>query len=331
MSEIAKILRDYPADCQPTVVESLGSAGGLSGAEFWRLVAPRGALGLRRWPIEHPTPERLALIHAVLRHAAGRGIDFVPVPIGTTLGDTFVREEGQLWELAPWLPGAADYEEAPSVEKLRAAMISLARFHLAVADFPVTTRLAPAPAITQRLKRLRELQSGGISTLVAAIDESTWPQLAPLVRGLTAALPRAVPSAIAQLAPLADTPLPLQFCIRDVWCDNFLFIGNTVTGLVDFGAVDVDTRATDVARLLGSLAGDSATQFHDGLAAYSSVCELSDQELRAVHAIDVGGTTLAACNWLRWIYLDRRTFERSEQVQRRLCRIMTRMDAIGLR
>ena len=64
----------YPTDCQPSHIEPLGSAGGMSGAQFWRITAPRGTLCLRRWPIEHPSPERLQFIHAVLRHAAASGI-----------------------------------------------------------------------------------------------------------------------------------------------------------------------------------------------------------------------------------------------------------------
>lgn len=329
MSEIAKILRSYPADCQPTEVEYLGNAGGLSGAQFWRLVAPRGALGLRCWPIEHPTPERLGFIHAVLQHAADRGIDFVPVPMATTRGDTFYQQAGRLWELTPWLPGAADYENSPRVEKLRAAMIALAKFHLAVVNFPVATRLGPAPAVTQRLARLRELQNGGIATLSAAVDESIWPEMVLLAHRMVIDLPHVVPATIAQLAPLADVPLPLQVCIRDVWSDNILFAGDVVTGLVDFGAVGVDTPATDIARLLGSLAGDDAASWRAGLDAYSSVRPLTPDESRAVPTLDLAGTVLGGCNWLRWIYVDRRRFESPDRIQQRFARMATRVNAIA--
>src|SRR3990172_7008518 len=94
MDDVAAILRCFPSNCQPTRVEPLGSVGGLSGAQFWRLVAPRGALGLRRWPIEHPTPDGLEFIHAVLRHAAQRGLQVLPVPIAATDGSTIVRHAG---------------------------------------------------------------------------------------------------------------------------------------------------------------------------------------------------------------------------------------------
>src|SRR3990172_4401717 len=116
MDEIESILKLYPPDCRPRQIQPLGSAGGMSGAQFWRITAPRGTLNLRRWPQEHPTPERLRFIHAVLDHAAERDIAFLPVPIRATTGESFVSHAGHLWELAPWLPGNADYERAPSVE-----------------------------------------------------------------------------------------------------------------------------------------------------------------------------------------------------------------------
>ena len=121
-------------------------------------------------------------------------------------------------------------------------------------------------------------------------------------------MPRLVPLAIARLAPLADVPLPLQPCIRDVWHDHVLFDGDTVTGLVDFGAMQIDTPATDVARLLGSLVGDDANGWQEGLTAYSAVRPLTEQESLAVVALDTAGTILAVCNWIRWIYVERRQF-----------------------
>jgi Ser/Thr protein kinase RdoA (MazF antagonist) len=104
----------------------------MSGAQFWRITAVRGAsdqgprtLCLRRWPPEHPSPDRLTSIYAVLLHATERGITFLPVPIATRDGRSFVEHAGSLWQLEPWMPGSADYEHSPRVEKLRAAMRAL--------------------------------------------------------------------------------------------------------------------------------------------------------------------------------------------------------------
>ena len=96
--EIEAVLHAYPADYSPTRIEPLGSAGGMNGAEFWRIDSPRGKLVLRRWPSEHPTRQRLRFIHDVLLYAADRGINFLALPLRTTRGETFVFHEGFWWE-----------------------------------------------------------------------------------------------------------------------------------------------------------------------------------------------------------------------------------------
>lgn len=344
MDEIVPLLHRYPADCWPTHVEWLGNAGGMSGAQFWRIEAPRGMLVLRRWPVEHPTAERLRLIHSVIRHA-GRTLDFLPVPQPTRDGDTFVSEDGHLWELAPWMPGVADYERSPSEAKLRAAMTALARFHHAVADFPQTSEWVAhqlssgVTAIPRRLARLRELSRERLSELSRAIDNAIWPEFAPLARRFLAAVPSAIPPVIARLEQLANINLPLQPCLRDIWHDHVLFTGSRVTGLIDFGAVDIDTPATDIARLLGSLAGEACQPFQIdpidvddrpeiwqlGLSAYSKTRQLTRNESDAVFAINAANPILAGCNWIQWIYIDRRVFQDPQRVQRRFERIVVQL------
>jgi Ser/Thr protein kinase RdoA (MazF antagonist) len=331
MNHARKVLDSYPAECQPSQIEPLGSAGGMSGAQFWRLESPRGKLVLRRWPIEHPAPAGLRFIHSVLRHVSALGLKIVPVQIAATGGDTFVEHAGHLWELAPWLEGVADYEKFPRVEKLRAAMTALGQLHLAAADFPHP--LAPhsaggSPAVTRRLARLRELQTGGIDALAHSINDATWPELAPLARQFLTTLPRLIPGAITRLMPLADAALPLQPSIRDIWHDHVLFNGDRVTGLLDFGAMQIETPTGDVARLLGSLAGDDANGWREGLAAYSTIRPLSEHETLAVFALDASGTLLAGCNWIRWIYAEGRKFKNRPQVIARFARLLNRIRMI---
>jgi homoserine kinase type II len=331
MDEIRDLLNRYPRDCQPTHIEPLANAGGMSGAKFWRITAPRGTLILRRWPPEHPTPDRLPFIHAVIDHAA-RSLAFLPVPINTRDGQSFTCATGHLWELAPWMPGAADYEFAPSDEKLRAAMSALAQFHNSVADFQpsaeiaATLRVAGPSAIPRRLIRLHDLKTK-FHELANAIDDTTWPELAARARQFLAALPNAIPRAIAQLEPLANVALPLQPCLRDIWHDHVLFTGNQVTGLIDFGAVDIDTPATDIARLLGSLARNDRTAWQTGLGAYDATRPLSPNESLAVVAIDAANPILAGCNWINWIYVERRGFETPRQVIERFRAIVNRLSA----
>jgi homoserine kinase type II len=332
MVETRDLLTRYPPDCHPVAIQPLDNAGGMSGAQFWRITAPRGTLILRRWPTEHPKPDRLRLIHAVIHHAA-QTIDFLPVPITTHDKLSFVEAAGRLWELAPWMPGTANYELAPSDKKLHAAMTALAQFHIAVADFRrppelAATLLAPSPtAIPRRLARLREVTPQRIEELNCAITDAIWPEFAPLARQFLTALPDAVPRAIAKLEPLANISLPLQPCLRDIWHDHVLFTGNAVTGLIDFGAVDIDTPATDIARLLGSLVHSDRAAWQSGIAAYSTSRPLSTNESLAVCAINAANPVLAGCNWIRWIYIDRRHFEDPLRIVGRFQRLAAQLPA----
>jgi Ser/Thr protein kinase RdoA (MazF antagonist) len=338
MHELINLLRHYPSDCQPARIEPLGAAGGMSGAQFWRLTVVRGShdaaqhrLCLRRWPAEHPSPERLQFIHAVLVHAAQRGITFLPMPIHTRQGESFIHHAGHLWQLEPWMLGTADYERSPRVEKLRAAMTALAQFHVGVRDFAGLAApgfVGGQNAIERHLARLHDLSLNGQQELSRAITDNIWPELAPLARQFVTAMPAAARTAIAKLQRLGNVRLPLRPCLRDIWHDHVLFTGDEVTGIVDFGAVDIDTPATDIARLLGSLVSDDSEGWKTGLAAYSAVCPLSPEESLAVCALDASGTVLAGCNWIRWIYIEQRQFENPMQVIDRFRRLLTRLTHI---
>jgi Ser/Thr protein kinase RdoA (MazF antagonist) len=325
--EIQAIVSNYPDVIQPGQIEPLGSAGGMSGAEFWRFESPSGRMVLRRWPSEHPSPERLRWIHEVLFHAAKRGITFIPAPVRTTSGDSFVQDAGHLWELAPWMPGAADFEASPTAEKLRAAMSALARLHVTVDDFPLglSQHVVGAPAIGRRLARLRNLLGGKIGELSNSLENIQWPEFERLARVFLTALPVYLPRAVERLTPLVNVPLAIQPCLRDIWHDHVLFTGSEVTGIIDFGAVDIDTPATDIARLLGSLVGDDAFGWRAGLDAYATVRPLAAEEETAVRALDSCGTILAGCNWIRWIYVERRQFGDRERLRERFERIISRL------
>lgn len=328
--QIQEIVRQYPAKFQPKRVETLGAAGGMSGAQFWRIESASGPFVLRRWPIEHPSPERLHFIHDVLFHAAARGISFLAVPIRTSAGATFVPAVGSLWELAPWMPGVAGDERSPNVQKLVAAMSALARFHVAVSDFPITATAritVSPPAVARRLLWLRELSGSGTRDLSDAIDAGICLELKPLAHRFLTTVPKLLPRAIAQLEPLSIIPFLVQPCIRDIRHDHVLFTGSEVTGIIDFGATDIDTPTTDVARLLGSLVGDDDVGWSAGVSAYSAYRPLSLDEERAVKALDASSTILAGCNWLQWICQEGRQFEDLARVVERFRHIVARCES----
>jgi homoserine kinase type II len=313
--ELEPVLSAYPAACRPAQVEYLAAAGGLSGARFWRLETALGPLCLRRWPAEHPDHQQLGFIHQILTHAATRGFGLLPLPLATRTGDTFVRYEKHLWQLEPWLPGTAGWLASPSPAKLRAAMTALAQFHHAVENFPLPDpRIAPAPGIARRRQQLAWWADAGIRQLdhKAATASRGIPHEIIALFGQTR-LP--VESLLAQAQTLA---VPLAPCIRDVWHDNVLFLGDDVSGIVDFGAMQTDSVAADIARLLGSLAGDQPASWQLGLDSYQSARQLTPAELRLVEAFDRANVLLSALNWMRWLYLDERRFDNLDKVQARV-------------
>ncbi len=183
--EFAPVLAAYPANCQPTQVEPFGAAGGFSGASFWRLTTAQGPLCLRRWPAGYPAVDQLQFIQAVLWHVDREGFDRIPLPLEAANHAGYVVHAGCFWELAPWMPGVADYHRSPSDARLIAALSTLAEFHLAAASFPLAD-IGPSvsPGMQRHETHFGKLRSGGIRQLADAIRPGNWPELAQRARRL---------------------------------------------------------------------------------------------------------------------------------------------------
>lgn len=344
-----EVLAAYPTQYQPRRVEYLGWAGGFSGARFWKLECPAGLFCLRQWPSDHPGDEQLAIIHALLRWAAERGCEFVPVPQRTRDGRTFVVCEGSRWELSPWMPGKADYRECPARPKLEAAMQALALFHRAVADFPWPSNrpptvsvplrrgeggrvIGPSPGIAQRLEKVKRWSGGGLAQLRGLskreFAELGWSELAPWALRALHLAEQAMGWLQPLLAEAASVAVPLQPCLGDVWHDHVLFTGQRVTGLVDFGSMRMDTVAGDVARLLGSLVMDDGEGWRTGLSAYEAVAgPLEPAQRLLVEVFDRSTVVLAPLNWIEWLLLENRHFENRSAIVERMRQWVERLEA----
>jgi Ser/Thr protein kinase RdoA (MazF antagonist) len=91
----------------------------------------------------------------------------------------------------------------------------------------------------------------------------------------------------------------LQPCLRDVWHDHLLFEGERLAGLIDYAAAGVDTVATDLARLLGSLVEDDEGGWQAGLKAYREVAPLGREEERLARLLDRTGVAVGVFHWVR--------------------------------
>ncbi|QDU97780.1 phosphotransferase [Lignipirellula cremea] len=321
-------LRGSLTDEAPSGIIFRGSSGGLSGAQFWRLETEQGPYCLRLWPAEHPTAERLAWIHAVLQRAASAGFTLAPVPLADTAGRTFAAQQGRLCQLEPWMPGEALPVGSPSAELVADACQRLAEFHQAVQPpLQAAPVLEESPGILLRTERLASLQDPAV---LAGYRHALSPRIFPAAYLLASRYlelaPQAFGGLLAQLAPARSLRVPLQPCIRDVWRDNLLVEGDRLSGLVDFGAMNLETPAADVARLLGSLALDDAALWQAGLAAYQAVRPLAAGERQLIAAFDRSLVVLGGFSWLDWIYLEQREFAEPARVLARLAELLLRLE-----
>jgi Ser/Thr protein kinase RdoA (MazF antagonist) len=320
-------LSHYPGNLVRGDIKSLGNAGGFSGAQLWRIEHAGKSYCLRRWPREHPSSKRLSFIHRVLQHVGGSGVQFVPTPHETLDGESFVNVGGHYWELTRWLAGEADYSRQPTESKLAAALKALARFHTAAAFFEVSP-LEPSRShgIEERYTRLKELIDGRANRINLALKSTTTSELSSIGRRILDLFARHCQHVLGSVAEARKQPVHQQPCIRDVWHDHILFVENDVTGIVDFGAMRIESVAGDVARLLGSLAKDNRELWRIGMNSYEAVRSLSDVERKLIRVFDETTVLLSGMNWLEWIYVDGRQFDGVERILFRLNETLARLE-----
>ena len=126
---IIRVLDQYDIR-QPDRVQALGSCGGFSGAQFWKISVAGQDFCLRKWPRGKPSTDHANLMYTTLQHVQQHTqlpLAFPRTPVGAT--DPLVEQDGRQWELSEWLPGHPVREQLMTQEKLRAAIQMLATFH----------------------------------------------------------------------------------------------------------------------------------------------------------------------------------------------------------
>jgi Ser/Thr protein kinase RdoA (MazF antagonist) len=260
-----------------------------------------------------------------MRTAKAATLSFVPDVLFTSGGTTWVQSAGRVWEVTQWLPGRADFRDRPTPERMEAACAALAQLHQIWAA--ARPDRGPCPAVQRRLDRHQFwsglVRSGWRPLDLARPDDVLCPWAA---RAWHALLPR-MEDVPRLLAPWEGRAFPLQPCLCDVWHDHVLFEHDTVTGLIDYGAAKYDLVAVDLARLLGSLAGDDAALRGAGLRCYTSHRPLTLEEEALITALDRTGVLVGAANWLIWAYHENRPFPNRSAVVARLACLVKRMES----
>src|SRR5579872_2711212 len=331
------LLDRYPASYRCDAARSRPGACGFSGAVVFQVDVPAGPCCLRGMPAENVNCQRLSGLHRLIAHIRAQGVKEVAVPIAAGDGTTHFASEGRIWQLEPWMPGAADFAMRPSRSRLIAAVTSLARWHRAAASFEPSeaerawffqSNSERSPGLAERFREIGRWNNTALDLVRANLNASSWKELAELARHILDRFVRAAPRIAARMQLGLASRVPLQPCLRDVWHDHILFMGDEVTGLIDAHAARSDSVATDLARLLGSLVGDDREAREAAIDAYRQIRPLTLEELALVELFDQSGVLLSGMTWLDWQCLEGRTFENREKVLARLAEIVSRLDRV---
>lgn len=197
----------------------------------------------------------------LMGHVSAKGLA-VPAPVSDRAGVVLQRIAGRPAVIITFLDGKA--RMSPSPVDCRAAGATLARFHLAAADFERSRKNALGPV---GWKSLAERCAAGADRCASGLAE--------LIAGELAAVDTAWPST-----------LPVGPIHADLFPDNVFFSGENVSGVIDFYFACTDFLAYDLAVTLNSWcfptrrwSRESATAMIEG---YESVRPLLRDERKAM-------------------------------------------------
>jgi Ser/Thr protein kinase RdoA (MazF antagonist) len=323
---LSEIISRYPFGAQPlSPPEPLGGAGGLSGARLWRYPSAQGPLVLRAWPPYGPGRDHIERIHRWLFMTTDLG--FTPVPILDNNCRSIQAYDGRLWELTPWLAGSADLGQPPAPARLQHAFAGLAALHQRLAGERFD---GPSMGLGQRFEAVSQLVQGGFDTLERAIEQRRELDLATNDSAMMwIRLARAVvPQLQEPLHRASRRSVILQPCLRDARPEHFLFEEDRLSGLVDFGAMDFDSVAGDLARLIGEWLDDDRTAYHQALEAYEQIRPLDPAETSLIVAFQSATALLIGERWVRWHYVEDRRFDDPFAVTRGIAHSLKLMERL---
>jgi homoserine kinase type II len=199
---------------------------------------------------------------ALMEHLAARGLN-CPQPVKTRKGDTLGRLAGRPAAIVTFLDGM--WIRRPSAVHCAALGKALAEFHLAGADFKMTRRNTLS---VEGWRGLFEAAKGRADGVQNGLQSAIAAELAHLERSWPRDLPQGVIHA-------------------DLFPDNVFFLGDRLSGLIDFYFACTDTLAYDVAICLNAWCFEpdhsyNVTKGRGLLQAYAARRGLSDAERKAL-------------------------------------------------
>jgi homoserine kinase type II len=199
---------------------------------------------------------------ALMEHLAAAGLP-IPRPVRDRSGEALQTLAGRAACLIEYLPGVS--VSLPTPAQARSVGAALASLHLASAGFAQTRANA----------------------LSLPWWQATAAELAPRLDSIEPKLASLVADALARIVPLWPQSLPTGTVHADLFPDNVLMLGSTVTGLIDFYFACTDSFAYDLAVLHAAWVfppdGSAPLAAHEAalMAGYESVRTISRKERAA--------------------------------------------------
>jgi homoserine kinase type II len=198
----------------------------------------------------------------LMEHLSARGIT-CPQPVKNRAGEILGKLAGRPAAIVTFLEGM--WMRRPDTRHCIAVGEALAKLHLAGADFP--------------MKRVNALSVAGWRPL--------YEIAAPRADGVQPGLCDAIAKELSVLENSWPRMLPQGVIHADLFPDNVFFLGDRLSGLIDFYFACTDTLAYDVAICLNAWCFEAdhsynVTKGRGLLQAYSKVRPLSEPELAAM-------------------------------------------------
>jgi homoserine kinase type II len=262
-------------------------SGGFSGASVWRGDDAQGKprFALKQWPVETAVA-RLAQIHGWMRDAAH--LPFVPSLFSTAEGAAIAQQDERIWDATMWLAGQPRIPACKT--EVESACAAVAEIHVAWSRHAGHSSSVGVQRRIDVLSQWLANPTARLSAFQTSLDH--------LVQRAVKELARIAPLALRALLPWENVPQLLQPCIRDLRAEHVLFVDERVTGIIDYGAMAVDTPVFDLARLLGDLVGDNEELFAQGLNKYRECRPTFAFSDRFVRLLDRVGIVCSLVGWL---------------------------------
>ena len=220
--DLADFLADYDLGA---LLSYKGIAEGVENSNF--LVHTTAGYFILTLYEKRVAPEDIPFFLALMEHLAARGLT-CPQPVKNETGDMLGWIAGRPAALVTFLDGM--WIRRPSASHCAALGEALARLHLAGADFPMRRRNALS---ADGWRPLYVAAAAGADTVQPGLREAIEKELTLLEGAWPGGLPEGVIHA-------------------DLFPDNVFFLGDKLSGLIDFYFACTDTLAYDIAICLNA-------------------------------------------------------------------------------